>query len=335
MNMNAQRDQPLVQIAARNPTELQIRLSGAAEQYHPQAQFEAIEAALEDALARFPHVQEIELEGSSSPELSCRLQREGLAILADKRHLCSAAMLQQRARFWLRGGSSNGFPLTYRLTDGKRHPLRPPKPTGVVYSRYISWLDCTFSLRRVQIDADLGNFHRWMNQPRVAQFWQENGDLDKHRQYLQGIEADPHIIALMGCFADRPCAYLEVYWAKEDRIAPFYDAQDYDRGWHGLVGEESFLGRHYVAAWIPSFMHYMFLDDARTQRIVGEPRHDNSRIIANLERNGFARLKHFDFPHKRALLVMLLRERFFGDRLLSPQWDSVAAPVRQSSAAEL
>ena len=65
-------------------------------------------------------------------------------------------------------------------------------------------------------------------------------------------------------------------------------------------------------------MHYMFLDDPRTQRIVGEPAASHAQQIRNLDRSGFAKVKHVDFPHKRALLVQLLRERFFADRLWAP-----------------
>ena len=65
-------------------------------------------------------------------------------------------------------------------------------------------------------------------------------------------------------------------------------------------------------------MHYMFLDDHRTMRIVGEPAAAHLQQLRNLDRAGFARIKNFDFPHKRATLVMLLRERFFADRLWQP-----------------
>jgi RimJ/RimL family protein N-acetyltransferase len=90
-----------------------------------------------------------------------------------------------------------------------------------------------------------------------------------------------------------------------------------------VVGEDAFRGRPFLTAWLPSLMHFMFLDDCRTMRIVGEPRADHQQQIRNLERSGFANVKTFDFPHKRATLVMLLRERFFGERLWIP---SVSGP---------
>jgi hypothetical protein len=39
----------------------------------------------------------------------------------------------------------------------------------------------------------------------------------------------------------------------------------------------------------------------------------------NLARSGYALVKEFDFPHKRAVLGTLLRERFFAEHLWLPQ----------------
>lgn len=97
-----------------------------------------------------------------------------------------------------------------------------------------------------------------------------------------------------------------------------------------LIGDGEIRGKAYISAWLPSLMHYIFLDDPRTQRIVGEPRIDHVQQIRNLDRSGFAKVKAFDFPHKRAMLVMLLRERFFGERLWVPQEEAPA-----QAAAEL
>jgi RimJ/RimL family protein N-acetyltransferase len=217
------------------------------------------------------------------------------------------------------------YALHYQLSEGRRHPVRPPRPAGEVYRRFIPWLGRTLSLRTVEPEHDLATVHRWMNDPVVAHFWEESGDLGHHRTYLERQAADPHTLPLIGSFDGQPFGYFEAYWAKEDRIAPFYDAGDHDRGWHALVGEAGFRGQPYLTAWLPSLSHYLFLDDCRTQRIVLEPRSDNRKMRKSLPRCGYALVKEFDFPHKRAVLGVLLRERFFADALWIPQ-PAAAAP---------
>ncbi|MGJ4925635.1 GNAT family N-acetyltransferase [Bradyrhizobium sp. HKCCYLS2038] len=263
------------------------------------------------------------------PMAASVLAGQGLAVVVDGRPVLWSDMVMQRRESWLTDPARPAFPLSHVMTDGKRHPLRPPKPVGGVYARFIPWLSTTVSFRVVDIEQDLSLVHRWLNDPRVDAFWNEAGDLDKHRQYLSKILSDPHMLPMIGCFGDQPFGYFELYWAKENRIAPFYDADDYDRGWHVIVGEDSCRGRDFITAWLPSLMHYMFLDDIRTQRIVGEPAAAHRQQLRNLDRAGFARIKNFDFPHKRATLVMLLRERFFGDRLWQPAAKDVTVQTQR------
>ena len=230
----------------------------------------------------------------------------------------SQALFWQAPYLWLNREPTPPYPQKYILTQNKRHPLRPPKRSGVLYQRFIPWLNQTLSFRSVDLEHDLVYFHRWMNDSRVAHFWEEEGSKEHHLEYLEKSAADAHSQSIIGCFNGKPFAYFEIYWAKEDRIAPFYDVIDYDRGWHLLVGEEEFRGRKWFSAWFPSLQHYLFLDDPRTQRIVAEPRHDNERLIRHAQTLGFANIKAFDFPHKRAQLLMLLRERFFEEYCLHP-----------------
>lgn len=248
-------------------------------------------------------------------------------VLRDKNGQLSvkAELFWQQPRPWLIQPRPCPFPLTYVFCQGRRHPLRPPKPLGTVYQRYIPWLEQTLSFRTLDLNRDLESFSRWMNDPVVAASWREEGDLSKHRTYLQNIEADAHVSALIATLDDQAFGYFEVYWAKEDRLAPFYDVDDFDRGWHVLIGEPRFRGKPFVTAWLPSISHYLFLDDCRTQRIVIEPRPDNYKMVRNLGKCGYANLKEFDFPHKRAMLGMLLRERFFADRLWVPR-DIMTSP---------
>ena len=279
-------------------------------------------AALEAAFIQHP--QHASLTLSSLLPRPDHLLRTGIVNwMPNASPIVFREALWQQARLWLTN-TNEPYPLQYTMTQGRRHPRRPPKPSGTVYQRRIPWLAGTLSFRTVDPTQDLALIHRWMNDPVVSHFWQEEGDLAKHRAYLDGIAADPHVVNLIACFDGEPFGYFEVYWAREDRIAPFYEAHDHDRGWHVLIGEPSFRGKPYLTAWLPSISHYLFLDDCRTQRLVIEPRADNQKMIKNLARSGYALLKEFDFPHKRAMLGMLLRERFFGEALWIPRTDSCA-----------
>ena len=193
------------------------------------------------------------------------------------------------------------------MTAIASHPQRPAKPQGEVYRRFDPQLGAWISLRTLDIELDLERFNRWQNTPRVLAFWDEGGSLDDHRQYLEKLADDPHTLTLIGCFDDQPFAYFEAYWAKEDRIAPFYDADDYDRGIHMLVGEQAHRGPHKVASWLSALTDYLLQDDPRTWRIVAEPRADNAKMIGYMQAQGYARIKEFDFPHKRAALMVLER----------------------------
>ncbi|TBV11410.1 N-acetyltransferase [Stutzerimonas kirkiae] len=279
---------------------------------------EAILAACEGAFTQSPALEKLTFSHPPSVAIEAFLA-DGLLRRAGKNSvICTSQALWQIPQPWLPKASFGTHPQQYVMTDTKRHPLRPTPQSSVLYRRFIPWLGQTLTFELSDPERDLETFNRWMNAPRVAEFWEEEGSQEQHRAYLQKLLDDPHAQPVTGFFDGQPFGYFEIYWAKEDRIAPFYDPDDYDRGLHLLVGEESFRGKAFYTAWFSSICHYLFLDDPRTQRIVCEPRYDNERQIANFDRSGFAKLKHFDFPHKRALLVMLSRERFFSDELYQP-----------------
>ncbi|ACK52226.1 putative siderophore biosynthesis protein [Methylocella silvestris BL2] len=284
----------------------------------PPMSLDILLAGIEALLANRPDINRLALRLEGAEALIAELLAQGVAIREGEAVVVAPAMFWQLRAPWLAGAAAEPFPLLYTMTNGKRHPIRRPKREGVLYARYIPWLDQVLSFRLAFPRTDLCAFNRWMNEEEVARIWEETGDIDHHRAYLLERLADPHTLPVIGCFDDAPFGYFEIYWAKENRLGPYYDADDYDRGWHVAIGEPAFRGKAWITAWLPSLMHFMFLDDPRTQRILGEPAAAHAQQIRNLERSGFAKVKHFNFPHKRALLVMLLRERFFNDRLWMP-----------------
>lgn len=283
-------------------------------------------AACEALFGSFPELTHVALAPDLAPAAVAGLIAHGPAQLVDGLPRIEPDLLWQMSALWL-PGSGGVFPQRLVTENGIRHPRRPPMRDGLLYTRFIPWLGQSMTFETADPERHLPAFHRWMNDPRVAEIWEETGDLAQHRAYLEERRADPHVVPVIGSFGGVPFGYFELYWARENRLGPHYEAQDYDRGWHVLVGEEAFRGKAYISAWLPSLMHFMFLDDPRTQRIVGEPRATHAQQIRNLDRSGFAKVKHVDFSHKRALLVMLLRERFFGDRLWEPDFDATAQPV--------
>jgi N5-hydroxy-L-ornithine N5-transacylase len=195
------------------------------------------------------------------------------------------------------------------------HPIRPAKPAPgtVIYSRWIPYLNETFSMIMLDYeDAEhLRLFHEWRNDPRVLQEWNEARTLDQHREYLQNVHKDSHKFAVLAKWDETPFAYFEIYWAKEDRLGGYIDAGDFDRGRHSLVGDIRFRGPHRVSAWWSSLMHYLYLDDPRTMYVVGEPRETNSTVLMYDFIHGFGMEKFLDLPEKRSAFMKCSRERFF------------------------
>lgn len=297
---------PLIRVRLVQGVALEVHLEDLAR----DRPHEALWAACYWLFARDPACQQLTWHLDSLP---VEALRSGL-LLANTQagvYRCERTQFWQLPQPWLGQALDGVYPQQMHITDGKRHPRRAPKPRGEVYRRFDVRLGAWVSLRTLEIDSDLERFNRWQNNPRVLNFWQEGGSLEQHREYLSKLQADPHSLTLIGSFDDQPFAYFEAYWAKEDRIAPFYPADDYDRGIHMLVGEEQHRGPHKVASWLSALVHYLFLDDPRTQRVVAEPRADNSKMIGYMHDQCFHCEKEFDFPHKRAALMILGRERFF------------------------
>ncbi len=288
----------------------------------PGYPLEALLALLASRFCSSSRVRSVALRVPGDEDLAIAALRQGLFDTLEHcadghiQLLCRRQTFWQQPLPWLTAPASAHTAPHYVFSGEKRHPQRPPIASGEVYRRYLPGLNTTFSLRTIDPDRDLEVFNRWMNLEHVAFFWEQAWGLREHADYLAQMLADPRVHPLIGCYDDEPFAYFEVYWCAEDRIAPYYDVQAYDRGWHVVVGESKHQGIGKLRGWFRSLMHYMFLDDPRTQRIMGEPRIDHDRQIDFLKSQGFGHLKNIQLPHKKAALLRLERETFFDEHPL-------------------
>ncbi|MCP1198309.1 GNAT family N-acetyltransferase [Notoacmeibacter sp. MSK16QG-6] len=228
------------------------------------------------------------------------------------------AVVVDRGEFYQSAGMwTNRLPLVPVATglvpgpDGRDHPRRPAKPAGRFYERFDRDGGCAVSFDVLEIGSHLALFHKWQNDPRVAYFWEEDKSEEELAAYLSERIDNPSVLPTIVCFDGDPAGYLEFYWAREDRLGAYYDSHPWDRGWHGLIGERRHLGRRKTAAWLRSLTHYLFLDCPLTEKVVGEPRADNIKLLRYTDPLAYRKIREFDFPHKRAALMHCYRNEFF------------------------
>ncbi|AWN40304.1 GNAT family N-acetyltransferase [Methylobacterium durans] len=293
--------------------EAMLALTGP-EGRHP-ADTPLVACLIEAAFQRCPDARRLRVAGLGGAPALVALAADGRASpgSAAPDALVERSGFYQLPLLWLRPETRAAHPQIRSAfgPEDRLPPLRPPQPNGVMYRRWLPHLGTTLSFRAIDRRVDLVLFHQWMNQPRVSYYWELARSETELDRYLADQEADPHLFGVIGSFNDVPVGYFEFYWAKEDRLGPYYDAEDHDRGWHGLIGNPDHLGRPKTLAWFKAVTHYLFLDEPRTRRIMGEPRASHRKMLSYCADAAYETIKEFDFPHKRAALVCCERERFF------------------------
>ncbi|KAF2137613.1 uncharacterized protein K452DRAFT_301798 [Aplosporella prunicola CBS 121167] len=247
----------------------------------------------------------------------------------DIRHPLRPKPPRQGETFYTRYVPSVGQYLSFRVASASAQPHRHHGPVSSISSmsdlrsptrpggRRASVSDSALPIFSHVGESDTDLLHRWMNDPRVAHFWGEQGPRDHQEQFLKSGLRNKHSFPVIGCWDGKPFGYFEIYWVKEDGLGKHLGGAcgDYDRGIHLLIGEQEFRGAHRVRIWLTALLHYCFLADMRTEAVMLEPRIDNEKLRKYLEDAGFFKEREVTFPHKQSNLMKFKRENFDGPAL--------------------
>ncbi|MCJ1312895.1 hypothetical protein MMC25_006571 [Agyrium rufum] len=173
----------------------------------------------------------------------------------------------------------------------------------------LAQLTSLHSLNLANPISDVDLLHTWMNNPRVSAAWGVSGGREVQEAFLKHSLESKHSFPAIGCWDGKPFGYFEIYWAKEDQFGRYVEnTGNWDRGIHVLIGEEEFRGKERVRCWLSALVHWAWVADLRTERVVCEPRVDNERFIEYLQESGFFKEREIAFPFKQAALMKIKRE---------------------------
>ncbi|OBF21543.1 GNAT family N-acetyltransferase [Mycobacterium sp. ACS4331] len=199
--------------------------------------------------------------------------------------------------------SSTALPVLPRELTDISDEVRavPPPPTPVLADPY--------AIRVVDADADAALISEWMNRPHLVEAWEYPWPEERWRDYLRAQLAGQYSRPLIGSFKGEPLAYVEVYRAAKDSIAPRYDADPHDLGLHAAIADMRIVNRGFGPLLLPRLAKSLFELEPQCQRIMFDPDHRNSAARRLCEFAGCEFLGEHDMANRRMALYALHRRR--------------------------
>jgi len=158
--------------------------------------------------------------------------------------------------------------------------------------------------------ADLPLLHEWLNRPHVAEWWDEQRDLEYVLQTF-GAELDSPVIRMFfACVDAEPIGYIQVY--RVMGADPNWWTDETDPGARGtdqFLANEGQLGLGLGSSMVRQFVASLFAEPAVTQ-VQTDPSPSNRRAIRAYEKAGFRRVGEVITPDGPALLMRVTRAEF-------------------------
>ncbi|BBZ61664.1 GNAT family N-acetyltransferase [Mycolicibacterium monacense] len=164
-----------------------------------------------------------------------------------------------------------------------------------------------FALRPADADADAEMISEWMNRPHLVEAWEYPWPPQRWRRHLQAQIDGEYSRPLIGSIDGADIAYLELYRAAKDSIAPRYAADPYDIGIHVAIADLDFVNRGLAPSLLPRVVASLFEAEPRCRRIMFDPDHRNTAARRVCEAGGCAFLGEHDMTNRRMALYALPR----------------------------
>lgn len=188
-----------------------------------------------------------------------------------------------------------------------RQLLTVAPDVGVVGAPPVPVLDDPYFLRLADPDADAEMVSEWMNRPHLVEAWEYDWPPQRWRGYLRAQLAGTYSRPIIGGFRGEEIAYLEVYRAAKDSIAPRYAADPHDLGMHAAVAELRFVNRGIAAMMLPKAVKSLFAVEPQCRRIMFDPDYRNVGARKLCEWAGGEFLGQHEMANRRMALYALPR----------------------------
>ena len=158
--------------------------------------------------------------------------------------------------------------------------------------------------------ADLPLLHDWLNRAHVAEWWDEQRDLEYVLE-TYAADLDSPVIRMFFAYLDgEPVGYIQVYRVMS--ADPEWWTDETDPGARGIdqfLANAEQLGQGLGSSMVRQFLASLFSDPEVTS-VQTDPSPRNGRAIRAYEKAGFRRVAEVTTPDGPALLMRVRRAEF-------------------------
>ncbi|MBB3748274.1 RimJ/RimL family protein N-acetyltransferase [Mycolicibacterium sp. BK634] len=167
-------------------------------------------------------------------------------------------------------------------------------------------VDPPYALRAATV-SDAAMVAEWMNRPHLAEAWEYDWPVERWEAHLQAQLDGTYSLPLIASLNDVAGAYLEIYRAAKDSIAPCYDADPHDLGLHAAIADLGAVNRGLAPRLLPRIVANLFAIEPRCDRVMFDPDHRNTAARRLCEFVGCTFLGEFDMANRRMALYEFAR----------------------------